>query len=69
MGITDKRLWRIVEHYVRQAVAAIDLLGLCDAPTVATGRSQLPDSAIVGGPLNPGRSTGAKRLSKNPVAY
>ena len=25
MGITDKRLWRIVEHYVRRAVAALDL--------------------------------------------
>ena len=25
IGITDKRLWRIVEHYVRRAVAALDL--------------------------------------------
>ena len=25
MGITDKRLWRIVEHYVRRAVIALDL--------------------------------------------
>jgi transposase len=28
MGITDKRLWRIVEHYVRQAVAGLDLRGV-----------------------------------------
>jgi transposase len=28
IGITDKRLWRIVEHYVRQAVAGLDLRGL-----------------------------------------
>jgi transposase len=25
MGITDKRLWRLVEHYVRRGVAALDL--------------------------------------------
>jgi len=25
IGITDKRLWRLVEHYVRRAVAALDL--------------------------------------------
>ncbi len=25
MGITDTRLWRIVEHYVGQAVARLDL--------------------------------------------
>ena len=28
IGITDKRLWRIVEHYVRQAVAGLDLRGV-----------------------------------------
>ena len=28
MGITDKRLWRIVEHYVRRAVAGLDLGGV-----------------------------------------
>jgi transposase len=28
IGITDKRLWRIVEHYVRRAVAGLDLRGL-----------------------------------------
>lgn len=28
MGITDKRLWRIVEHYVRRAVARLDLAGV-----------------------------------------
>jgi transposase len=28
IGITDKRPWRIVEHYVRQAVAGLDLRGL-----------------------------------------
>ena len=28
MGITDKRLWRIVEHYVRRAVAGLDLSGV-----------------------------------------
>jgi len=28
IGITDKRLWRIVEHYVRQAVTGLDLRGL-----------------------------------------
>jgi len=28
IGITDKRLWRIVEHYARQAVAGLDLRGL-----------------------------------------
>jgi len=28
MGITDKRLWRIVEHYVRRAVAQLDLGGV-----------------------------------------
>lgn len=28
MGITDKRLWRIVEHYVRRAVARLDLGGV-----------------------------------------
>jgi transposase len=28
MGITDKRLWRIVEHYVRRAVARLDLSGV-----------------------------------------
>lgn len=28
MGITDKRLWRIVEHYVRRAVAGLDLRGV-----------------------------------------
>jgi len=28
IGITDKRLWRIVEHYVRRAVAGLDLRGV-----------------------------------------
>src|SRR3990172_7687113 len=28
MGITDKRLWRIVEHYVGRAVAKLDLAGV-----------------------------------------
>lgn len=28
MGITDKRLWRIVEHYVGRAVAGLDLRGV-----------------------------------------
>lgn len=28
IGITDQRLWRIIEHYVRQAVARLDLGGL-----------------------------------------
>jgi transposase len=28
MGITDKRLWRVVEHYVGRAVAALDLSGV-----------------------------------------
>jgi transposase len=28
MGITDKRLWRIVEHYVGRAVAGLDLAGV-----------------------------------------
>jgi len=28
MGITDKRLWRIVEHYVSRAVAGLDLRGV-----------------------------------------
>ena len=28
IGITDKRLWRIVDHYVRRAVAGLDLRGV-----------------------------------------
>lgn len=28
IGISDKRLWRIVEHYVRRAVAGLDLRGV-----------------------------------------
>ena len=28
MGITDKRLWRIVDHYVRHAIAGLDLRGV-----------------------------------------
>jgi transposase len=28
IGITDKRLWRIVEHYVAKALRALDLSGL-----------------------------------------
>ncbi len=28
IGITDKRLWRIVDHYVRHAIAGLDLRGV-----------------------------------------
>lgn len=28
IGVTDKRLWRVVEHYVQQAMAKLDLSGL-----------------------------------------